>query len=287
MPIQPDLKSKKDIEERYSNTEAFEFLEPNKLMNMEDFYDYMFSVSKQLTEVEQKLTDILYHSIEALTINKIRNIFTEAYLIRIFKIIISDLPERHFKDMEMKRFCKLFLKERKDYSFIEYPTELLYTPAKLIAFFEDYFPFFKDLIPSKKNLLKEFINRRNIKRTLAETESKHMERARSLLSKYGYSVPSGEAIKSSLEFLKEKKIVNFRIQNNNYIWFLEPKFAMLMKKIERYEEKKEKVEEEISIQKVDNNGVEDNTTIYSIEDKSSNSTHKSKEKGKIHSTKSK
>lgn len=230
MPIEPKLSKSEEINERYSDI----ILQDLEKFNEEEFYDYMDSFLKTLTETERKILDILTEVKEAVTMAEIRNIFTEAYLYSIFAVL-----KKKQEIIDRKVFEMAIYHTEGNTPLIEYPTTISFNTIALEDFAKDFYPILKTL-QLDKGVSRKFLSK---DRTIRETRTQKMERARKLLSKYGHIVPSGEVIKSSLEFLKQKSFVDFRIQNNNYLWFLEPKFNMNMKRLERIMQKKNKNKE--------------------------------------------
>lgn len=240
MPVEPKLSKTEDIEKRYSYSDiVIQGVKKLDFSNEEEFSDFMNSFLKSLTETEQKILEILSLSSEAITMSEIRNLLTEAYLHTIFRTLSKRKSEVEWRVWDIANFYI----ERNSF-LLEYPNNFHYNVVALEEFTKDFVPKIKSV--QTKQGLKKFFLEREVDKTMKETRTERSERARKLLSKYGFIIPSGESIKSSLEFLKEKNLVSFRIQNNNYLWFLEPKFNMNMRKLERIMNKRvEKLKTEI------------------------------------------
>jgi len=227
------------VSQRYEDKIDINVIEISKEKNIEIINDSVNSFFKMLTEVEQRILDILFYADEVVTFNKIRSIFTQALLMRICKFISDNEDKLYFvpndsilnhrKDLIDN--AKAFYKDREKFISIIYPKDLLINLKDAAEVIE------KTIIGSSARIMptlkdgEEEIKQESLE--FYKTETDFMNNSRKVMSEKGLSVPSIDLIKNSLNYFKSKKIVMSRKQNNNQLWYFSPEFNIIMRRIKR------------------------------------------------------
>lgn len=205
--------------------------------NMEDVRDMIFAISKTFTETEKKIMDIFSSIEDAITANKIRSYFTEAFVFTICDEYIKRFKKlgSNTREQMLLLDAATFHIEGHSQPILNYPSSLNTSFAQIQQIMAQLFPVGKD----RKDVEKI------VKKSKEETESQRFIRWRKVLSDFGLNVPSQDLIQASLEHLENMGLVVRRdIKDNKKriiksIWCYSPKFSILERRVNRLEAKNE------------------------------------------------
>lgn len=156
---------------------------------------YAYGLIHVLTDIEQGILSFLVELKQALTKGRIRSFFIESYILFIHDVYESSKKRKSSEDI-LERIS--------------------WRPSISIN------------LKTNSEIIDEFLKLYG-DRKLTETE--RIVSLKNILSKYKIQVPSFDVIDVSLRSLKRMGFIGFRIQNKRELWYINPKFNEVLKKI--------------------------------------------------------